>query len=236
MAELLIEIGFEEMPAPWLAGLAEQLRTRFVEAAAREFLEAKDASVAWTPRRLVLQAELPARQSDREEPVWGPALKVAKDAGGRLDPRGPGLREEERRCGRRSCCSGPRTRRSPRAQPALRAQGRRPRRPASSCPACSRASCARSRFPKRMSWDAWLEDGRGAFPFGRPIRWLVVLFDGSLVPFRVHALESGARGAVVVESRAETRGHRFLPKGLRAGATRRWARSPSCASGCASAS
>ena len=24
-----------------------------------------------------------------------------------------------------------------------------------------------------MSWDAWLDDGKGAFPFGRPIRWLV---------------------------------------------------------------
>ena len=39
MAELLLEIGFEEMPAPWLPGLAEQLRTRFLEAAGREFLE-----------------------------------------------------------------------------------------------------------------------------------------------------------------------------------------------------
>ena len=28
-------------------------------------------------------------------------------------------------------------------------------------------------FPKRMSWDAWLEDGKGTFPFGRPIRWMV---------------------------------------------------------------
>ena len=82
MAELLIEIGFEEMPAPWLEGLAKQLQTRFVDAAAKEFLEARDAAVAWTPRRLVLRAELDARQSDREEPVWGPALKVAKDASG----------------------------------------------------------------------------------------------------------------------------------------------------------
>jgi glycyl-tRNA synthetase beta chain len=65
-----------------------------------------------------------------------------------------------------------------------------------------------------MSWDAWLEDGKGAFPFGRPIRWLVFLLDGAVVPFAVHALEGGGRGRIIVESGAVTRGHRFLPKGL----------------------
>ena len=78
MAELLVEIGFEEMPAPWLPGLAEQLRARFLEGAGRELLETKNAAVFYTPRRLVLRADVPARQPDREEPVWGPALKVAK--------------------------------------------------------------------------------------------------------------------------------------------------------------
>src|SRR4029453_1174053 len=67
-------------------------------------------------------------------------------------------------------------------------------------------------FPKRMSWDAWLDDGRGAFPFGRPIRWLVVLFDKKVVPFTIYALEAGAKGAAVVERSAPKRGHRFLPK------------------------
>ncbi|HEY7412501.1 MAG TPA: glycine--tRNA ligase subunit beta, partial [Vicinamibacteria bacterium] len=33
-------------------------------------------------------------------------------------------------------------------------------------------------FPKRMSWDAWLDDGKGVFPFGRPIRWLAALLAG----------------------------------------------------------
>ena len=82
MAELLAEVGFEEMPAPWLPGLAEQMRARFLESAGRESLAAGEAVVAYTPRRLVLRAEVPARQPDREEPVWGPSLKVAKDAAG----------------------------------------------------------------------------------------------------------------------------------------------------------
>jgi len=83
VAELLLEVGFEEMPAPWLPGLAEQLRARLLEAASREFLEARDAAVAYTPRRLVLRADVPLRQPDREEPVWGPSLKVARDAAGK---------------------------------------------------------------------------------------------------------------------------------------------------------
>src|SRR5678815_3302308 len=79
MPELLLEIGCEELPAPWLAGLARQLEQKFTEAAARERLDPRDVRVLWTPRRLVVGAQLVARQEDREEQVWGPALKVARN-------------------------------------------------------------------------------------------------------------------------------------------------------------
>ena len=59
-------------------------------------------------------------------------------------------------------------------------------------------------FPKRMSWDAWIDDGKGAFPFGRPIRWMVALLDGKVVPFVIDSMEDGARGTPIVES---GRGH-----------------------------
>ena len=48
-------------------------------------------------------------------------------------------------------------------------------------------------FPKRMSWDAWIDDGKGAFPFGRPIRWMVALLGGQVVPFAIHGVAGGAR-------------------------------------------
>ena len=38
MAELLLEIGCEEIPASWLPALGDQLRGRFTEAAEREHL------------------------------------------------------------------------------------------------------------------------------------------------------------------------------------------------------
>src|SRR5262249_43816382 len=68
-------------------------------------------------------------------------------------------------------------------------------------------------FPKRMSWDAWLEDGKGVFAFGRPIRWMVALLDATVVPLMIYASEGGERGAAVVQAGDTTRGHRFLPRG-----------------------
>ncbi len=212
MAELLLEIGFEEMPAPWLPGLAEQLRTRFLEAAGREFLDARDARVLYTPRRLVLAADVPARQPDREEPVWGPALKVAKDAAGNWTGAAHGFAKKNAVAveGLREGAKDP-------AKPAetyLLHVRKVAGRPTSDVLPGLLASVLRAlAFPKRMSWDAWLDDGRGAFPFGRPIRWVVFLLDGEVVPFAIHQLEAGAKGRAIVQSGRSTRGHRFLPRG-----------------------
>ncbi len=72
-------------------------------------------------------------------------------------------------------------------------------------------------FPKRMSWDAWLDDGKGAFPFGRPIRWIVALLDGVVVPFAIYELADGGEGRCRRGERNRTRGHRFLPTDVAAG-------------------
>ena len=212
MAELLVEIGFEEMPAPWLPGLAEQLRKHFVDTAAREFLEAKDTSVAWTPRRLVLRADLPARQADREEPVWGPALKVAKDSAGAWTAAAQGFAKKSG-VAVEALQQKPKDASKPGELNLLFVKQVAGRATRELVPGLLAGLLRGLAFPKRMSWDAWLEDGRGAFPFGRPIRWLVLLFDGQPVAFSIYSLEAGAKGALLVESGAATRGHRFLPKG-----------------------
>ena len=212
MAELLVEIGFEEMPAPWLPGLAEQLRKHFVDAAAREFLEAKDATVAWTPRRLVLRADLPASQADRQEPVWGPALKMAKDSAGAWTAAAQGFAKKSG-VAVEALQQKPKDASKPGELNLLFVKQVAGRATRELVPGLLSGLLRGLAFPKRMSWDAWLEDGRGAFPFGRPIRWLVLLFDGKPVPFSIYSLEAGAKGALLVESGAATRGHRFLPKG-----------------------
>ena len=213
MAELLIEIGFEEMPAPWLPGLAEQLRARFLEAAGREFLEAQDLATCYTPRRLVLRADVPARQPDREEPVWGPALKVARDAAGKWTGAAQGFAKKNATAVE-ALGEGVKDPAKPGEVYLLHVRKVAGRPTPEVLPGVLASVLRALAFPKRMSWDAWLDDGRGAFPFGRPIRWLVFLLDGDVVPFAIHAAEGGAKGPVVVQSGAVTRGHRFLPKGL----------------------
>jgi len=222
VAELLLEIGFEEMPAPWLPGLAEQLRARFLEAAAREFVLAKDTAVLYTPRRLVLRADVPVRQPDREEPVWGPALNVARDATGKWTGAAQGFAKKNG-VAVETLGEGAKDPAKPGEIYLLHVRKVAGRPTGDVLPGLLAGVLRALAFPKRMSWDAWIDDGRGAFPFGRPIRWLVLLLDGAVVPFAIHALalpvpngtggEGGARGPVAVESGDATRGHRFLPKG-----------------------
>jgi glycyl-tRNA synthetase beta chain len=212
VAELLVEIGFEEMPAPWLPGLAEQLRARFLETAGREFVEANAADVFYTPRRLVLRADVPARQPDREEPVWGPSLKVARDAAGKWTGAAQGFAKKNG-VAVEALTEGPKDPAKPGEIHLLFVRKVAGRPTAEVLPGLLASVLRALLFPKRMSWDAWLDDGRGAFPFGRPIRWLVFLLDGAVVPFAIHTLAGGAKGPVAVESGRATRGHRFLPKG-----------------------
>ena len=69
-----------------------------------------------------------------------------------------------------------------------------------------------------MHWDAQLEDDKGELLFGRPIRWLLFLYGGRVVPFTIarQALASSPR-VQDVTSGAVTYGHRFLATSGRAG-------------------
>src|SRR5437762_2606369 len=69
-----------------------------------------------------------------------------------------------------------------------------------------------------MRWDAYLEDGKGDLVFARPIRWIVLLYGGRVVPFVIRRTES-SQGPLVqdVRSGANTYGHRFLTTSGRAG-------------------
>lgn len=210
--EFLLEIGCEEIPAPWLPDLTRQLARRFQDLAEKERLEPSNVEAFSTPRRLVLRADVLAAQADREEKVWGPSLKVARDGSGAWTgaaqgfARKSGVRPEDLQQGARDPASPD--------DLYLLALKKTAGRPASEVLAQVLAALLRALpFPKRMSWDAWLEDGKGAFPFGRPIRWLVVLLGGKVVPFQIHALVEGAKGDVVVRSGDTTYGHRFFPRG-----------------------
>ena len=73
-------------------------------------------------------------------------------------------------------------------------------------------------FPKTMHWDAYLEDGKGELLFGRPIRWILYLYGGRVVPFSIRRSELAESSTVQeIVSAAVTYGHRFLTTSGRAG-------------------
>jgi glycyl-tRNA synthetase beta subunit len=73
-------------------------------------------------------------------------------------------------------------------------------------------------FPKQMHWDAMLEDGGASWSFGRPIRWLLFLYGGRVVPYTIARLPNAAGPQVQeITTGAFTYGHRFLATSGRAG-------------------
>jgi glycyl-tRNA synthetase beta chain len=213
--ELLIEIGCEEIPAAWLPGLTAQVG-RHLEArlaAARLERDAPPETYS-TPRRLTARvARLAERQTDLEELVTGPPVSAAFGSGGEPTPAAHGF-------ARKVGVDVSRLERHETPKGAYLAH-RLFQRGKATVDVLSDVMAGLLRdltFPKQMRWDAYLEDGKGELVFARPIRWLVLLYGGRVVPFVIRRSEL-AQGPKVqdVRSGANTYGHRFLTTSGRAG-------------------
>jgi len=213
--ELLVEIGVEEMPASWLPGLTAQLKARLNARLVEEGLPAKTSVEAFaTPRRLTAcQPELVDRQEDRDETVMGPPVSASFDADGHPTNAGLGF---ARKLGvdfdalvRKDTPKGP----------YLSFERHiRGKATVDVLPAVLGRVLRDLQFPKHMHWDAQIEDEKGELTFGRPIRWLLYLYGGRVVPFTItrQALASSPRVQDVTTG-AVTYGHRFLASSGRAG-------------------
>ncbi len=211
MAEFLFEIGFEEMPAPWLSDLARQLQAKFESLANDAQLSPSNARVSWTSRRLVLVAEVKARQDDRTVVEWGPAARIARDAAGAWSKAAEGFAKKQG-VGLDVLTLAAKAEGS--ADLYVSARKHIAGRPTAEVLATLLPSILRGfNFPKRMNWDAWLEDGRGAFEFGRPIQWIVALLGGEIVPVTIFDAVAGAKAAPRVVSGRRSMGNRFYPRG-----------------------
>jgi glycyl-tRNA synthetase beta chain len=182
MPQLLIEIFSEEIPARMQAGAARDL-----ERMAGERLKA--AGLTWEalttyagPRRLTLVIDgLPTATPDREEELKGPKASAPPQA---LDGflRKTGLTREQlvERDG------------------VLFAQISSQGRATTEVVAETLDQVIRNfPWPKSMRW------GTGALRWVRPIKRIVALFDGAVVPFEIDGITSGDT----------TEGHRFLGSG-----------------------
>ncbi len=213
--ELLIEIGIEELPASWLPSLTRQLGEH-VAARLKALRLPPDApsETFSTPRRLTVRvARIAERQSDLEEVVNGPAVSAAFKPDGSPTPAAVGFARkngvEVNALDRVETAKGTYLafRRHVRGKAAVDV-----------LPDVLTGVLRDMAFPKQMHWDAWLEDSRGELLFGRPIRWILFLYGGRVVPFTIRRSEAAQSGLVQeVRSAAVTYGHRFLATSGRAG-------------------
>lgn len=213
--ELLIELGCEEIPASWLPPLTQQIgehvaaRLKTLRLAAESPVETYS-----TPRRLTVRvARLAERQTDLEDLLMGPPVAASFGADGQPTPaaagfarkQGVAVAELERVETPKGVYLGYRNRvRGKAAVDVL--------------PDVLTGVLRDLAFPKQMHWDAMLDDGRGELLFGRPIRWILFLYGGRVVPFVIGRMEAAQSGLVQdVRSAAVTYGHRFLATSGRAG-------------------
>jgi glycyl-tRNA synthetase beta chain len=213
--ELLIEVGCEEIPASWLPGLTRQIGEH-LDARLKEFRLTTDARAEAfsTPRRLTARvARVAERQTDLEDLVTGPPAAAAFGADGSPTPAAAGF---ARKYGVE--VSALERHSTPKGEYLAYRVRQRGKATVDVLADVMAALLRDMAFPRHMRWDAYLDDGRGELTFARPIRWIVLLYGGRVVPFVIRRTEI-AQGPTVqdVRSGANTYGHRFLTTSGRAG-------------------
>jgi glycyl-tRNA synthetase beta chain len=213
--ELLIEIGCEEIPASWLPGLTAQLG-QHLEARLKELrlTSTAPAETYSTPRRLTARvAKLSERQTDFEELVTGPPVSASFKGDGEATPAATGFARKYN-----VDVSALERHETPKGTYLAYRVHQRGKATVDVLADVMTGVLRSMTFPKQMRWDAYLEDGKGELVFARPIRWLVLLYGGRVVPFVIRRTEL-AQGPNVqdVRTAANTYGHRFLTTSGRAG-------------------
>jgi glycyl-tRNA synthetase beta chain len=198
-----------------MPGLTRQLAER-LDARLKEYRIAPGAPVESfsTPRRLTARvAGIAERQEDLDETVTGPPVSAAFGKDGQPTPAALGFAKKQ------GVAFEQLTRvQTPRGEYLAFQRHDRGRSAVDTLPDILTGLLRDLAFPKQMHWDARLEDGRGELLFGRPIRWLLFLYGGRVVPFTIgrSPLASGPQ-VQDIESGALTYGHRFLATSGRAG-------------------
>lgn len=189
MAEFLLEIGMEEIPARFLLDLSQQLEKRVADFLAEERLAYESLSAYATPRRLaVLVHGLAERSQDVSTKAKGPSLKIAKDAEGNWTKaalgfiKGQGASQEDVIV------------ESIKGEDYIFVNKHLPGQAADQVLSGLNRVIEAMTFPVTMTWHDY------EIPFIRPVHWIVALLDQELVPLEF----------VGVKSDRISRGHRFL--------------------------
>ena len=195
-AELLLEIGVEELPyqviAPALAALKDGAEQLFKD----QRLAFQSARTLGTPRRLTLVVEgLATQQTPMVKETMGPSKAVAFDQAGQPTRAATGFA-----AGQGVAVHELQIRQTPKGE-YLFAVKQEHGRPANLVlKELLPQLIAKLSFPKAMKWNS------AGVRFARPVRWLVALYGGATLPIEAAGITAGNR----------TEGHRVLgsAKGL----------------------
>jgi glycyl-tRNA synthetase beta chain len=185
MPELLIELFCEEIPARMQRAAAQDFARLMTEACAAEGLVLANPVAHHGPRRITLVAEAPAATEAVREERRGPRVEApAKALEGFLSANGVTVDALERRDTGKGVY--------------WFLTVERPGRDAASVIGAALPVVLRKLpWPKSMRWG-----GAGDFTFARPLRRILCLFDGRVVP-----LDGAPAGLLATDI---TEGHRFL--------------------------
>ncbi|MCS7309678.1 MAG: glycine--tRNA ligase subunit beta, partial [Armatimonadetes bacterium] len=190
MADLLLEIGTEELPA----GVVEDALAQLQQAVTHRLQEARidfgEVQTFGTPRRLILLLhDVAPSQTDVIREVRGPAANVAFDAQGNPTPAALGFARKQG-----VDVSELEVVHTPQGDYVMAKVFERGKSTVEVAAQVFPEVIRSLTFPKMMRW------GSGNLRFCRPIRWLLALYGGEVVSFDLDGIRSGNR----------SRGHRFL--------------------------
>src|SRR5215469_16528052 len=190
MPDFLLEIGCEEIPARMIDAGSQELRERVSKLLERERLMPSDSVIPFdTPRRLaILASGIPAAQPDVTEQITGPSVSVAFKDG---QPT-PAAQAFAKKAG--VDVSKLEKASTPKGE-YLSARVTKKGRAASEILAEMLPKEINSIYwPKSMYWQ------KSSERFVRPVRWIVAMLDGEVIPLEFDGVRAGN----------SSRGHRIL--------------------------
>ncbi|MFO8080620.1 MAG: glycine--tRNA ligase subunit beta [Armatimonadota bacterium] len=192
-ADLLFEIGVEEIPAPAVLPALSQLENLLTEGLAAARLTHGEISTWGTPRRLaIMVGGVQLRQEDLEEEIKGPPAAAAFDDEGKPTKAAEGFA-----AGKGLTVDDLEVRETEKGSYVFAQVTQQGQEAIEVLPEILDNAVSSLNFPKTMRW------GSLEFRFARPIRWLLVLLGSNVVPMEVADLQSDRL----------TWGHRFLSDG-----------------------
>jgi glycyl-tRNA synthetase beta chain len=181
--DFLLEIRTEEIPAPVVATARRDLARLVGQGLGEEGFAAAVTESYGTPRRLILILRgLPEKQEDRYSEVLGPPASVAFDGDGHPTGAARGFaRAQEVQVSELVVVDSPRG-------PTVAARRTVPgKKTVDVLAAVVPRAVSSMTFPKTMRW------GDGGRSFVRPVRGVVAVFGGQVVPMELSGVASGAR-------------------------------------------